>query len=142
MISQMFNTVAGKVITVYGFAFKADTGDTRESPAICITRQLIEERAEVVVSDPQALVNAQHDLSDVADRIRFEEDPYEAVRGAHAIAVLTDWDLYADLDYARIISLMRKPAFIFDGRNCLDHKKLFELGFNVYAVGRPALSHL
>jgi UDPglucose 6-dehydrogenase len=142
MISQMFNTVAGKVIAVYGFAFKADTGDTRESPAICITRQLIEERAEVVVSDPQALVNAQHDLSDVADRIRFEEDPYEAARGAHAIAVLTDWDLYADLDYERIISLMMKPAFIFDGRNCLDHKKLFELGFNVYAVGRPALSHL
>ena len=142
MISQMFNTVAGKVIAIYGFAFKADTGDTRESPAICISRQLVEERAEVVISDPQALENAEHDLSDIMDRIRLEKDPYEAARGAHAVAVLTEWDLYAELDFERVFEVMMKPAFIFDGRNCLDHKKLFDIGFNVFAVGKAALSHL
>ncbi len=141
MISQMFNTVAGKVIAVYGFAFKADTGDTRESPAIRISRQLVEERAQVVITDPQALTNAQHDLEDIADGIRFEADPYAAAVGAHAIAVLTDWDVYSNLDYARIFSVMAKPAFIFDGRNGLNHRALFELGFNVYAVGKTSLCH-
>jgi UDPglucose 6-dehydrogenase len=142
MISQMFNTVAGKVIAIFGFAFKADTGDTRESPSIRISRKLVEERAVVVITDPQALVNAHSDLSDVGDDVRFESDPYKAAEGAHAIAVLTDWDLYKTLDYERLYATMLKPAFIFDGRNCLDHKKLFEMGFNVYAVGKSGLSHL
>jgi UDPglucose 6-dehydrogenase len=141
MISRMFNTVAGKVITLLGFAFKADTGDTRESPSIRITRKLLEERAEVVVSDPQALDNARRDLSDVADSVRFVEDPYEAAAGAHAVAVLTDWKMYAELDYERLYDVMMKPAFIFDGRNCLDHRRLYEIGFNVYAVGSVPLSH-
>jgi len=141
MISSMFNTVAGKVIALFGFAFKADTGDTRESPAIRITRQLLEERAEVVVSDPQALGNAKKDLSDIVEKVGFVEDPYEAAKGAHAIAVLTEWDLYSELDYQKLYESMMKPAFIFDGRNCLDHQSLFEIGFNVYAVGKAALSH-
>ncbi len=142
MISNMFNTVAGKHVAVYGFAFKADTGDTRESPAIHIIRQLVEERARVAVSDPQALNNARLDLEDISENITFEPDPYEAARGAHAVAVLTDWDAYRELDYERIFETMMKPAFVFDGRNCLDHRKLFEIGFNVCAVGKAALSHL
>jgi len=141
MISSMFNTVAGKVITLLGFAFKADTGDTRESPSIRITRKLLEERAQVVVSDPQALDNARKDLSDVADSVGFVEDPYKAAEGAHAVAVLTDWKMYAELDYERLYDVMMKPAFIFDGRNCLDHRRLYEIGFNVYAVGSAPLSH-
>lgn len=141
MISSMFNTVAGKRIALFGFAFKADTGDTRESPAIRITRLLLEERASVVVSDPQALDNAKKDLSDVIDKVDFVEDPYEAAKGSHAIAVLTEWKLYSNLDYERLYESMMKPAFIFDGRNCLDHQALFEIGFNVYAVGKSALSH-
>ena len=141
MISQMFNTVAGKVITLYGFAFKADTGDTRESPSIRIARKLVEERADVVITDPQALENARDDLEDVVDCIRFEADPYEAAAGAHAIAVLTDWELYKTLDYERLYTTMQKPAFIFDGRSCLDHQKLFKIGFNVYAIGKSPLSH-
>ncbi len=141
MISNMFNTVAGKVIALFGFAFKADTGDTRESPAISITRQLLEERAKVIVSDPQALGNAKKDLSDIVEKVGFEEDPYKAAEGAHAIAVLTEWKLYSELDYERLYKSMMKPAFIFDGRNCLDHQKLYEIGFNVYSVGKAALSH-
>ena len=132
---------AGKVITLYGFAFKADTGDTRESPSIRIARKLVEERADVVITDPQALKNAQDDLEDVVDCVRFESDPYEAAAGAHAIAVLTDWELYKTLDYERLYTTMQKPAFIFDGRSCLDQQKLFKIGFNVYAIGKSPLSH-
>jgi len=142
MISSMFNTVAGKGLAIYGFAFKADTGDTRESPAIHIIRQLVEEHATIVVSDPEALENARKDLSDIAEHVRYEPDPYEAARGVHAVAVLTDWAAYRDLDYEQIFNVMMKPAFIFDGRNCLDHQRLFDIGFNVYAVGKASLSHL
>jgi len=142
MIAAMFNTVAGKRIAVFGFAFKADTGDTRESPAIRVVRELVEERASVVVSDPKALANARRDLADIADRVVFDEDPLKGAAGAHALAVLTDWADYARLDYARIFAGMVKPAFVFDGRNCLDHRRLFEIGFNVYPVGKRPLSHL
>ncbi len=142
MSSTMFNTIAGKRIAVFGFAFKADTGDTRESPAIRVCRYLIEERAAVVVTDPKALDNAKKDLADLAGKIAYEPDPYKAAEGAHALAVVTDWADYATLDYKRIYNSMVKPAFIFDGRNCLDHKALFEIGFNVHPIGKVPLSHL
>jgi UDPglucose 6-dehydrogenase len=142
MVTTMFNTVSGKRIAVFGFAFKANTGDTRESPAIRVCRGLLEERATLAVTDPQALGNARKDLADVAERLTFEADPYAAARGAHAIAVLTDWSEYRDLDYERIFAGMVKPAFVFDGRNCLDHPRLHEIGFNVYPIGKKPLTHL
>jgi UDPglucose 6-dehydrogenase len=142
MISRMFNTVAGKRIALFGFAFKADTGDTRESPAIRVARQLVEEQAEVVITDPQALGNARRDLADIADVIQFEEDPYKAAAGAHAIAVMTEWPCYETLDFDRIHSRMVRPAFLFDGRNVLDHAAIHAKGFNVYAIGKAPLSHL
>jgi UDPglucose 6-dehydrogenase len=140
MVATMFNTVAGKRIALFGFAFKANTGDTRESPAISVARQLLEERALVAVTDPQALPNARRDLADVEEGIEFVEDPYEAARGAHAIAVLTEWELYRELDYQRIYDSMEKPAFLFDGRNILDHGAVRSLGFNVYPIGMPPKS--
>ena len=142
IISRMFNTVSGKRIALFGFAFKKDTGDTRESPAIRIARQLVEERADVVITDPKALANAKSDLRDLGDRVSFEADPYAAAAGAHAIALVTEWDCYAGLDYRRIFDGMMKPAFIFDGRNRLDHPALHALGFNVYGIGKSALSNL
>jgi UDPglucose 6-dehydrogenase len=141
MLESMFNTIAGKKIVLLGFAFKADTGDTRDSPAIVIARSLLEECADVVVSDPKALDNAREDLKDVPTTLCFEVDPYRATAGAHAVAILTDWQLYRDLDYERIFQSMEQPAFLFDGRNILDHKKLFDLGFNVFAVGKAPLKH-
>jgi len=137
----MFNTVVDKRIALFGFAFKANTGDTRQSPAIEVCRQLAEERARVVVTDPEALDNARRDLADLQGAVEFEADPYRAAAGAHAIAVLTEWDAYRKLDYRRVFDGMEKPAFVFDGRNLLDARKLFEIGFNVYAVGKPALTH-
>ncbi|QSH41931.1 nucleotide sugar dehydrogenase [Lentisphaerota bacterium ZTH] len=142
IIDRMFNTVAGKKIALFGFAFKADTGDTRESPAIYISKLLLEERAELAIHDPEALANAAIDLEEVEGEFTFEADPYKAAEGAHAIAILTEWKHFRDLDYERLYDSMQKPAFIFDGRNILDHEKLFKIGFNVYPLGQKALSHL
>jgi len=141
MLGAMFNTLAGKKISLFGFAFKANTGDTRESPAIYIARRLLEERAIVVVSDPQALKNARKDLSGNEGVVHYVEDPYSAAEGCHAIAIMTEWGIYKDLDFQRIYDCMEKPAFIFDGRNILDHRSCFEIGFNVYPIGKPPLTH-
>jgi UDPglucose 6-dehydrogenase len=142
-ISQkMFNTIAGKKIAVFGFSFKADTGDTRESPAIYICRMLLQERAELAIHDPQALENAAIDLAEDEGKVSYHADPAEAAKGAHAIAVLTEWKEFRNYDYRKIYSLMEKPAFIFDGRNVLNHKELYEIGFNVYPLGQPEYSHL
>ena len=142
MLANMFNTVAGKKITLLGFAFKANTGDTRESPAIYIAKGLAEEHAMVTVSDPKALDNARKDLEDISDYVHYEEDPYKATEDSHAVAILTEWNIYKDLDYKRIYDSMEKPAFIFDGRNILDHKNLFDIGFNVFAIGKGPLKHI
>jgi UDPglucose 6-dehydrogenase len=141
MLGTMFNTVAGKRIALFGFAFKANTGDTRESPALAIARGLLAERAQVVISDPKALDHAREDLADVKENVFFEPDPYAAAKGAAAIAVLTEWKLYSELDYKRILPTMTHPAFIFDGRNILDRAKLYEIGFSVCSVGKPPLTH-
>ena len=142
MVAAMFNTLAGKRIAVFGAAFKANTGDTRESPAIQVCRELLAERAQVCVTDPQALESVRRDLGDPIPGLSFERDPYAAARGAHAIALLTDWQEYLKLDYERIYAGMERPAFLFDGRNHLDPEKLYEIGFNVYSIGRPERSRL
>jgi UDPglucose 6-dehydrogenase len=142
ILKSMFNTLAGKKICVLGFAFKADTGDTRESPAINITRKLLAEHAQIIISDPRALKNAALDLADIKGSIKYVEDPYHAAVGCHALLILTGWDLYQRLDFKKIYHSMVKPAFLFDGRNIIDHNKCFTIGFNVYPIGKPALSHL
>jgi len=141
MLAAMFNTAAGKRIALFGAAFKAHTSDTRESPALAVCRKLLEERACVALCDPHALENARMDLGADAARVVFEPDPYRAAAGAHAVAVLTEWPCFAELDYRRIYADMHKPAFLFDGRNLLDHKALHEIGFNVYPLGKPPLLH-
>jgi UDPglucose 6-dehydrogenase len=141
MIREMFNTIVGKRIALFGFAFKADTSDTRESPAKYVTEKLLEERARVAISDPKALDNARIDMASSAELLDFIEDPYEAAKGAHAIAIMTEWALYRSLDWEKIYSSMEKPAFVFDGRNILEHERLYSIGFNVYPLGRPPLKH-
>ena len=141
MMTAMFNTLTDKKICLYGFSFKANTGDTRQSPAIFIAGRLLEEKAEVIITDPRALGNARSDLAGMEGRISFVEDPYAAAHGCHAIAVLTEWDIYRRLDFRKIFDGMIKPASIFDGRNILDHRQCFEIGFNVYPIGKPPLTH-
>ena len=139
MVQTMFNTVAGKRIALFGFAFKVDTGDTREAPAIYIAKRLLEEKAELIITDPKALDNAKLDLKDYQNKVIFEKDPYKAAKGAHAVAIITGWEDFKDLDYAKIYREMEKPAFIFDGCNLLDSNKLYEIGFNVIPLGKTQM---
>ncbi|MCX6984212.1 MAG: nucleotide sugar dehydrogenase [Lentisphaerae bacterium] len=142
IVRNMFNTVAGKKIAVFGFAFKADTGDTRESPAIYITKMLLEERADLAIYDPEALDNASRDLKDVKGKFELVTDPYKCAKKAHAVLILTEWDEFKKLDYKKIYESMEKPAFVFDGRNILNHKELFRMGFNVFPIGSTKMTHL
>jgi len=141
MVSSMFNTVAGKRIALFGVAFKANTSDTRESPALVVCNELLDEQAHVVLTDPYALDNARLDLQAVNGHLHFEPDPYKASQGAHAIAILTEWPQFTELDYDAIYKSMVQPAFLFDGRNILDHDVLYDIGFNVYAIGKPPQIH-
>lgn len=135
MVKSLFNTLAGKRIALFGFAFKANTGDTRETPALTVANLLAEEHAEIVVTDPKALRNAAKDLAGL-DRVTLEPDPYKAAEGCDAIVIMTEWACYRDLDWARLYASMRKPALLFDTRNILDGQAMKTLGFNVLAVGK------
>ena len=142
ILHELFNTLAGKTITMLGFAFKQDTGDTRDSPAIPLCEKLVGENARVRIHDPKALENARIELKNLKGDISFVEDVYEAADGAHALALVTQWDEYRELDYEKIHQAMAEPAFIFDGRNHLDHDKLYEIGFNVFPLGKSPLKHI
>jgi len=139
IVRDLFNTVSGKHIGILGFAFKKDTNDTRETAAIAVCRDLLAEGAKVHVYDPQVTEEQIR-----ADVLGAAENPnlivvksaLEACDGAHAVAVLTEWDEFKDLDFKKIYDGMLKPAFIFDGRNILPHAKLKEIGFRVFAIGK------
>jgi UDPglucose 6-dehydrogenase len=142
IVSTLFNTVSGKRIAVLGFAFKKDTNDTRESAAISVVRGLLEEDATVVVYDPK--VSADEIRRDVLgagktdERLVIATSATEAAAGAHALAVLTEWDEFKTLDFPAIHAGMHKPAFVFDGRNILPRATLEKHGFRVFAIGKPA----
>jgi len=150
MIDRMFNTISGKKIAIFGFAFKKNTGDTRESPAISIVQYLLEERAKIAIWDPKVEADQiRHDFGEYkilppdmkfADYVTICTDPYTAANEAHAIAVMTEWDEFRTYDYARIYAGCAKPAFVFDGRNIMDHKPLIKLGFEVHAIGKSFAS--
>lgn len=149
IVSRMFNTVTGKRICMLGYAFKKDTGDTRETAACYVGRDLLEERAVLAVYDPKVTreqmfeeftytVNVTPEtVPGLHDLVVTCPDPYTACEGAHAIALMTEWDEFRTYDYERIYASMAKPAFIFDGRNILDHARLRTIGFEVYAIGKP-----
>ena len=134
LFREMFNTLANKKIAMFGFAFKADTGDTRETPAGYVARLLADEHVRLTITDPKALDNARKDLEGID--AEFTADPYEAAREADAVLLLTDWREYPSLDWKRIYDSMRKPALVFDTRNCLDSAALRALGFKVLNIGR------
>ena len=141
ILRYQFNTLVGKRIAVFGFAFKANTRDTRDSPAIALCHKLIEERAELKITDPKALDNAKKDLADSPIQVDFTNDPYQAAKEAHAIIIATDWQEYKNLDYKKMFQSMNQPAFIFDGRNLLNAQELYQIGFNVVPLGKKALLH-
>lgn len=140
IVNALFNTVAGKRIAIWGFAFKKDTNDTRESAAINVCRDLLAEQAEIVVYDPK--VPSEQIIQDVLGkdctnpRLRIAHSAREAAAGAHAIAIITEWDEFKTIDYAAVYADMPKPAFVFDGRNIVDLPKLREIGFNAFGIGK------
>lgn len=153
IVTTLFNTVSNKKIGVWGWAFKKDTNDTRESAAIYVCRDLLRERAKLHIYDPRvcqdqirqdlqlAMLDHNGEISGVDQQlieqnVTIARDCYEAADEAHAIALLTEWDEFKQLDFKRIYDSMPQPAFVFDGRNILDRQALGEIGFEVHAVGK------
>jgi UDPglucose 6-dehydrogenase len=139
VISSMFNTVSDKKIAVLGFAFKKDTNDTRESAAIYICQDLLEEQANLAIYDPKVeLAQIQKDLDISTDNelVTYCVNAYEATKDAHAILILTEWDEFKALDFKKIYDDMHQPAFLFDGRNLLDLETLQAIGFEASGIGK------
>ncbi|WP_461534463.1 UDP-glucose 6-dehydrogenase [Sinomicrobium sp.] len=144
IVTTLYNTVSGKKIAFFGWAFKKDTNDTRESAAIYVADYLLNEQAEIVVYDPKVTEEQIYaDLDYLNTRSEEENrrlvtvvnDPYQAADNAHAIAVLTEWDEFKTYDWDKIYNDMLRPSFVFDGRAVLDSEKLEGKGFEVYTIG-------
>ena len=145
LISTLYNTVSGKKIGFLGWAFKKDTNDTRESAAIYVADHLLNEQANIAVFDPKVSnEKIQSDLNYLNTRseeenvelIQVTETPYEALKDAHAVAIMTEWDEFKTYDWKKIYTEMKKPAFIFDGRNILDKSQMEAIGFVYSSIGQ------
>lgn len=146
IIECLFNTVSEKTIAILGFAFKKNTGDTRETPAITVCKTLLDEGATINIYDPKVepaqmmldLTSAH--VTDNPERVKSAVrtfiDPYTAVQDTHALVICTEWDEFANLDFHRIFDSMMKPAYIFDGRKILNHSELQKIGFHVQTIGK------
>jgi len=144
IIKNLYNTVSGKKIAFLGWAFKKDTNDTRESAAIYVADHLLNEQSFIETYDPKVKKEQVYtDLDYLGTRSSEENrknltvgtDPYKVCEGAHAVAVLTEWDEFKTYDWKRIYDGMLKPAHVFDGRNILDKEALRSIGFQVHAIG-------
>lgn len=155
IVRTMFNTVSDKKIAILGFAFKKDTNDTRESAAIHVCRDLLDERARLSIYDPRVPESQiRHDLqmafSDawgglsekhknlIEKNVTVHRTLLDATRDSHAIAVLTEWDEFKSFDGKQVFDSMVRPAFLFDGRNVVNRQQLEEIGFEVHSIGRAS----
>jgi UDPglucose 6-dehydrogenase len=150
IVSTLYNTVSGKKITFFGWAFKKDTNDTRESAAIKVADNLLSEQANISVYDPKVIEERIYaDLDYLNTRsedenralLKVQKDPYEASKRSHAIAILTEWEEFKNYDWQRIYDDMLKPAFVFDGRGILDINALEKIGFVCYRIGSGPKNH-
>ncbi|WP_054719338.1 UDP-glucose 6-dehydrogenase [Marinifilum fragile] len=157
IIDSLFNTVSGKKIAFLGWAFKKDTNDTRETAAMYVADELLQDRAEIHVYDPkvteeQIFADLEYlqthrvgqyveqgevmSINEIRSLVTIHTDPYLAMHKAHATAILTEWDEFKTYDWEKVYNAMLKPAFIFDGRNIIDKDQLDTLGFEVYNIGK------
>ncbi|KAG5887163.1 hypothetical protein JTB14_002518 [Gonioctena quinquepunctata] len=146
IVDSCFNTLSGKSVCILGFAFKKNTGDTRESPSIFVAKTLLDEGASIKIYDPK--VNKEQIYEDlthpsicecpeeVTKRVYVQADPYSASQDCHAIIICTEWDEFVTLDYKRMFEGMKKPAYLFDGRKILDHQALIDIGYHVQTIGK------
>ncbi|KAA8542532.1 hypothetical protein F0562_023684 [Nyssa sinensis] len=155
LVSSMFNTVSGKKIAILGFAFKKDTGNTRETLAIDVCKGLLGDKARLSIYDPQVTEDQiERDLSmnkfdwdqpihlqplspTSVKQVSIAWDAYEATKDAHGVCILSEWDEFRTLDFQKIFNNMQKPAFVFYGRNIVNVEKLREIGFIIYSIGKP-----
>ena len=148
IVRYMFQTVTHKKLCMLGYAFKKNTGDVRETPSMYVLNDLLQEEAYVHIYDPKVkrqdmlaeldtVCGVNADNTPNLDQMAVTaKDPYAACHQAHAILLLTDWDEFKTYDYAKLYQNMTKPAFLFDGRNLLDHEELRRIGFEVHAIGK------
>lgn len=145
IVTTLYNTVSGKKIVFYGWAFKKDTNDTRESAAIYVADALLDEKAEIVVYDPKVPASQIYaDLDYLGTRspeenrrlLKVVTDPIKATENTHAVAILTEWDEFKNYDWDHIYKNMLKPAFVFDGRRLLDTATMEAKGFKYYKIGQ------
>ena len=151
IISKLFNTVSSKKITFFGWAFKKNTNDTRESASIYVADHLIDDGAEIHVYDPKVkkkqIINDMKYLWDLngyskkiikekLNNIVVHDSHMNSINKSHAIVILTEWDEFTAYDWKKIYKKVFKPAFIFDGRNILNHNKLTSIGFDVFSIGK------
>jgi UDPglucose 6-dehydrogenase len=134
-VRSALRTIKGKRLAVLGLAFKDGTDDVRESPAIQVIEQLLEEKCQIMAFDPAAMDRARLILD---DRITYANDAYEAAKGADALLILTEWKEFANLDLVRIKRLLRSPI-VLDGRNVFTHAEMAEAGLSYHSIGRPTL---
>jgi UDPglucose 6-dehydrogenase len=150
VVQRLFGTVTAKRLAVFGFAFKADTNDTREAPAIRICRDLLEEGAQLAIYDPKVPAEQMaHDLgqsgqisaSDVSPRLQGEgvwmrcNTPLQAAEGADAVLILTEWDEFRVLPWDEVQRVMRQPAWLFDSRSIANSRAARAAGLSVWTVG-------
>ncbi|OHT10045.1 UDP-glucose 6-dehydrogenase [Tritrichomonas foetus] len=145
IVHTMFDTLLNKTLAIFGFAFKADTGDTRESSSIYVCSMLLAEGAILNIYDPKVTKQQMYDelkyLDDTLTQERFDknvhvfDDPYKCTESTHALVVMTEWPCFKTYDYSKIYSSMMKPAFVFDGRNILNREELRSIGFCTHGIG-------
>ena len=150
IVEKLFGTVAYKKIVILGFAFKANTNDTRESPAIDIVEDLIENGAEILISDPKVTSHQisknlkqkgdQKEMNSEVGFWKFSKDIYQAVVNADAVVLLTEWDEYKNLDWERISKKMRAPSWVFDARSITNKKEIKKAGINFWAIGNGSIN--
>ena len=138
IIKSLFGTLSNKKLAIFGFSFKANTNDTRESPSINISNNLLQEGAQLSFYDPK--VNSRQILRDLKNgidqkNILISETAFEAAVGADAVIILTEWNEFKDLDWEAIYKVMRRPSWLFDARICLEKNYLENIGFRVWTLG-------
>ena len=146
IVKKLFGTVSGKKISILGFAFKTNTNDTRESAAITICKDLLEEGAILNISDPKVEpYQIEQDLgvkNSKNNNVRltegnwsFYKNIYDAIVGTDAIVVLTEWEEYTKINWNRVSKIMRNPAWVFDSRSIIDFKEVKKAGLNLWRIG-------
>ena len=142
VIKNLFGTLSNKKLTVFGFSFKANTNDTRESPSITISKYLLREGSKLSFYDPKVdekTIFKELDEKKVDGNVLVYKNPYEAVKGADAVLILTEWNEFKLFNWEEIYNMMRKPSWIFDSRIALDQNNLKKIGFKVWTLGTPEI---